>query len=85
MLKHLKQISTVVVVQDDAGNTHLHKAVLGLEDQPELVAALLTVGVPGNAVNKEGDTALHIAARAGHIRVSARSMSQYCSKLEVQQ
>eukprot|EP00878_Enallax_costatus_P044984 GHUV01053803.1.p1 GENE.GHUV01053803.1~~GHUV01053803.1.p1 ORF type:complete len:376 (+),score=151.19 GHUV01053803.1:162-1289(+) len=53
--------------QDDAGNTHLHKAVLGPNDLPDLVAALLAVGVPGNATNKDGDTALHIAARAGHL------------------
>lgn len=56
-------------LQDDAGNTHLHKAVSGPEDLPDLVAALLAVGVPGNATNKDGDTALHIAARAGQLGV----------------
>lgn len=61
-----------VLLQDADGNTHLHNAVVGPEDLPDLVAALLVVGLPPNAVNKDGDTALHIAARAGHVGVSLR-------------
>eukprot|EP00775_Hariotina_reticulata_P012339 gene12339-12472_t len=53
--------------QDALGNTHLHVAVSGSEDVPELVTALLAIGVPADATNKDGDTALHIAARAGHV------------------
>ncbi|WIA15048.1 hypothetical protein OEZ85_001748 [Tetradesmus obliquus] len=53
--------------QDAAGNTHLHNAVSGPEDLPDLVAALLAVGLPADAVNGDGDTALHVAARAGHV------------------
>jgi ankyrin repeat protein len=56
-------------LQDAAGNTHLHNAVSGPEDVPELVAALLAVGLPANTVNSDGDTALHVAARAGHVEV----------------
>eukprot|EP00879_Flechtneria_rotunda_P006099 GHRR01006412.1.p1 GENE.GHRR01006412.1~~GHRR01006412.1.p1 ORF type:complete len:608 (+),score=207.09 GHRR01006412.1:162-1985(+) len=55
--------------QDAADNTHLHLAACSREDLPDLVAALLSVGVPANAVNNDGDTALHLAARAGHIGV----------------
>lgn len=58
-----------VVLQDAAGNTHLHNAVSGQEDLPGLVAALLAVELPANAVNSNGDTALHMAARAGHVEV----------------
>uniref|UniRef100_A0A383VC11 Uncharacterized protein n=1 Tax=Tetradesmus obliquus TaxID=3088 RepID=A0A383VC11_TETOB len=53
--------------QDAAGNSHLHNAVSGPEDLPDLVAALLAVGLPADAVNGDGDTALHVAARAGHV------------------
>lgn len=56
--------------QDADGNTPLHAAVSGAADAPELVRALLALGVPPNAANRSaGDTALHVAARAGHVEV----------------
>jgi ankyrin repeat protein len=57
-------------LQDAGGNTLLHRAVSGTEDQPEYVTALVEAEVPVNAENKEHDTALHIAARQGHLEVS---------------
>lgn len=58
--------------QDADGNTHLHAAASGAADSPELVQALLALGVPPNAANRSGgDTALHVAARAGHVEVRA--------------
>jgi ankyrin repeat protein len=62
--------TSVVHAQDEAGNTLLHTAVSGAADQPaDYVAALLEAGVPVNAANKEHDTALHLAARQGHVEV----------------
>ncbi len=58
-------------LQDPAGNTHLHNAVSGPDDLPDLVSALLAVGLSPDAANSDGDTPLHIAARAGHVGVSA--------------
>lgn len=55
-------------LQDAAGNTHLHNAVAGTEDLPELVAALIAVGLAVDAANTDGDTALHVAARSGHVQ-----------------
>jgi ankyrin repeat protein len=43
--------------------------VCGEEDLPEYVAALVEANVPVNADNKEHDTALHTAARHGHLEV----------------
>lgn len=60
-------VSSNLHLQDAAGNTHLHHAVAGTEDLPELVAALIAVGLPVDAVNTDGDTALHVAARTGHV------------------
>ncbi|KAF8060498.1 histidine--tRNA ligase [Scenedesmus sp. PABB004] len=57
--------------QDGAGNTHLHSAVAGPDDAPELVAALLAAGAPPDAANADGDTPLHVAARRGHAAACA--------------
>lgn len=60
-------------MQDEAGNTLLHTAISGAAEQPEYVSALVEAGVPINAANKEHDTALHLAARLGHVEVSLSS------------
>ncbi|KIZ04021.1 hypothetical protein MNEG_3934 [Monoraphidium neglectum] len=49
--------------QDEHGNTHLHLAAARPGDNGALCSALVAAGVPVDAVNKEGDTALFIAAR----------------------
>lgn len=59
----------VVLLQDAAGNTLLHTAMGGKNDVPGLVSALVEAGVAVNTANKEQDTALHIAARQGHLEV----------------
>lgn len=59
-------------MQGADGNSLLHRAVLGDEDLPEYVVALVEAGVPVNAPNKDHDAALHIAARQGHLEVSRR-------------
>jgi hypothetical protein len=39
--------------------------------QAGLISGLLRLGLQGNAVTKQGDTALHLAAKAGHVEVRA--------------
>lgn len=58
------------MLQDAAGNTLMHSAVSGSEDIPDYVLALAEEGVPINSANKDHDTALHIAARQGHLQVN---------------
>lgn len=41
--------------------------------RPQVVSALLSLGLSPNVVNKEGDTPLHLAARGGHIEVGGGS------------
>ncbi|KXZ46400.1 hypothetical protein GPECTOR_44g75 [Gonium pectorale] len=53
---------------DDEGNTHLHLVAEGGASY-DVVAAFLSMGLNPNTSNKEGDTALHVAARAGHVEV----------------
>lgn len=65
-------------MQEAGGNTLLHTAVAGSEDLPEYVAALVEAGVPVNAANKEHDTALHLAARQGHLEVSCLDCNGLC-------
>ncbi|KAG2444244.1 hypothetical protein HXX76_001001 [Chlamydomonas incerta] len=56
------------VVDPASGNSHLHLVAEAGAGQ-EVVAALLSLGLSPNVVNKEGDTPLHVAARGGHIEV----------------
>lgn len=60
----------VCPVQDAAGNSLLHTAVLGPDDLPGYVSALVEAGVAVNAANADHDSALHVAARQGHLQVS---------------
>lgn len=55
-------------VDDATGNTPLH-LVAETGATFETVVGLLRLGLPIDAANKEGDTALHVAARAGHVQV----------------
>lgn len=60
----------VALWQDAGGGTLLHRAVAGSEDLPEYVTALVEAGMPVNAADTMHDTALHVAARQGHLEVS---------------
>ncbi|PNH12207.1 Ankyrin-3 [Tetrabaena socialis] len=53
---------------DDSGNTHLH-LVAESGASYEVVAALMSLGLSANKINREGDTPLHVAARGGHVEV----------------
>lgn len=54
---------------DAAGNTKLH--VLADTAAPAaLLAELVAMGCQPDAVNRDNDTALHIAAKAGQVEVS---------------
>ncbi|KAG2430363.1 hypothetical protein HYH02_013725 [Chlamydomonas schloesseri] len=56
------------VVDEASGNTRLH-AVAEAGACYDVVAALLSLGLSPNVVNREGDTPLHVAARGGHMEV----------------
>ena len=60
--------------QDILGNTVLHLAVVG--KRPEILAHL--VDVDPEIENKEGDTALHVAAQFGTIEVLKAYLDLFC-------
>eukprot|EP00951_Prasinocladus_malaysianus_P026910 scaffold240063_cov27-Prasinocladus_malaysianus.AAC.1 len=52
---------------DDEGNTHLH--ILARDNgDPGLFRGIVSAGVDVNQTNKNLDTPLHVAAKAGHVQ-----------------
>lgn len=58
------------VAVDDLGNTYLHVAA-EMGAAPEVIRAFVAKGLNANTPNKENDSPLHVACRAGSVEVSA--------------